>query len=240
MKKIGLTILASLWMVFLATGCSAFQSSVASVQAQTMLNVTGVGTVYIHPDIARINIGVQTQSIDAGEALAENTANANAIRQILMEKGVAERDIQTSNFSIYQTVNDYPEDGSAPEMSFVVQNTVNVTVRDLDSLGEVLAAVVDQGANTIYGVSFDVEDPDAAYTEARDLAIQDAQSQAEAIAEAAGVRLGDIYSLSIYDSGTPAAMDSSTAAYGVGGGSVPISAGTLTVQVSVNISYEFH
>ena len=238
MKKIGFTILTALVVVFLTTGCSMSQPTATADQPQT-LNVTGTGTVYIQPDIARVSIGVQTQSTDAGETLAENTANANAIRQVLVEKGVADGDIQTSNFSISQTIDAYANDDPEAQKSFIVQNTMSVTVRDLDMLGEVLAAVVDQGANTIYGVTFDVEDPEAAYIEARDQAIQDARSQAEAIAEAAGVQLGDVHSLSIYDSGSPNMNAEAAMRDGVGG-SVPISTGTLTIQVRIYITYEFN
>ncbi len=139
----------------------------------------------------------QTQSPDAGEALAENTTNANAVRQALIAKGVEDADIQTSNFSIYQSINYSAAEGTENETIFIVENTVSVVVRDLDALGEVLAAVVDQGANTIYGVTFDIENPEAAIAEARSLAIADARNQAEAIAEASGVQLGAISSLNI-------------------------------------------
>jgi hypothetical protein len=241
MKKTGMLIFTALMVVFLATGCAAIQPQSSSEPVHSM-SVTGTGTVYIQPDIARVNIGVETESTDASEALAENTANANAIRQVLVEKGVADGDIQTSNFSIYQTVDYYDREDSETQKTFIVQNTVSVIVRDLDNLGEVLAAVVDQGANTIYGVSFDIEDSETAYTEARDMAIQDAQSQAEAIAEAAGVRLGEISSLSIYDSGSPARteMEEADMVAGIGGSPPPISSGTLTIQVSVYITYDFN
>lgn len=238
MRKKQLIIIPAVMMIFLMTGCAAIQPSSTSEQPHTM-SITGTGTVYIQPDIARVSIGVQTQSADAGEALAENSTNANAIREALTEKGVADGDIQTSNFSIYQTVDYYAQDEAENNKIFVVQNTVSVIVRELDILGEVLAAVVDEGANTIYGVSFDIEDSEEAYTEARELAIQDAQSQAEAIAEAADVQLGEIYSLSIYDSGSPSTIEEDVVAEGLGG-SVPISTGTLTIQVSVYITYEFH
>ena len=240
MKKLSLGLLIALVVVSLTTGCRAVQTT--SNSPSSVLNVTGIGTVNIQPDIARVSIGVQTQSNDAGEALAENTSNANAIREVLVGKGVADGDIQTSNFSIYQTVDYYdynPEERSENQKTFVVQNTVSVTIRDLSLLGEVLEAVVDQGANTIYGITFDIDDSEAAYTEARDLAIQDAQAQAEAIADAAGVRLGEISSISIYDSGAPATLEAAEMAAGIGG-SVPISTGTLKIQVSVYITYEFN
>jgi len=114
---------------------------------------------------------------------------------------------------------------------FVVENMVNITVRDLASLGDVLSAVVEEGANTIYGISFNVDDREAAIAEAQDLAIQDAYAEADNIAALAGVELGELISISV----------SSDSTYGIsydtkGGGSVessvPISAGTITVTMS--------
>ena len=238
MKKIIITIITILSIAFITTGCSQAQASIAPKEDH-VLNVTGTGRVFIQPDIARINIGVRTQSPDAGEALAENTTNANAIRQALIEKGVEEPDIQTSNFSIYQSVNYYNGNEPDNETVFIVENTVFVIVRDLSSLGEVLATVVDQGANTIYGVTFDIEDPKAAIEEAQSLALEDAKNQAEAIADAAGVNLGEISSLNINASNnTPLTVEEAAMADGIGG-SVPISSGTLTIVVNAFIAYTF-
>ena len=238
MKKLWFTLITILVMAFLTAGCTQSQPVSTDEQSHS-LNVTGTGTVYMQPDVARINIGVQTQSPDAGEALAENTTNANAVRQALIAKGVADEDIQTSNFSIYQSINYYAADGTENETIFIVENTVSVVVRDLDSLGEVLAAVVRQGANTIYGVTFDIENPEAAIEQARSLAIADAKTQAEAIAEASGVKLGEISSLNINEgTSSPLTMEDAAVANGIGG-SVPISSGTLTIMVYAYITYDF-
>jgi uncharacterized protein len=128
-------------------------------------------------------------------------------------------------------------------LTYFVENTVSVTVRDLDSLGEILTAVVEEGANTIYGVTFDIEDKEAAIEEARQKAIADAQAQAAAIAETAGVNLGAIQSININESEMALpkyeayAMEEAAQA---SGGSVPISSGTLKVRVTVDISYEIN
>jgi uncharacterized protein YggE len=238
MKKLWFTLITLLAVAFVTTGCT--QGQIVSTPEQShSLNVTGTGTVYIQPDIARVNIGVQTQSPDAGEAMVENTTNANAVRQALIAKGVDDADIQTSNFSIYQSINYAPGGNGDNETTFIVENTVSVVVRELGSLGEVLAAVVDQGANTIYGVTFDVENPRDAIEQARALAIADAQSQAEAIAEASGVKLGKISSLNINEgSSSPLTVEEAAVADGIGG-SVPISTGTLTIMVYAYLTYDF-
>jgi hypothetical protein len=243
MKNTLLTALAVLTLAALLSGCSLLQSTPSAAEEPRTLNVNGTGTVYVVPDIARVSIGVNTQNEDVAAALSENTRDANAILQALMNLGVAEDDIQTSNFYVYQQTNyKYNEpqiNGESEQQTvFVVQNTVNVVVRNLDSLGEVLSAVVSEGANTINGISFDIEDPAAATAEAQQKAIDEAASQAQAIADAAGVELGEIAYISISDGYTRTA--DSAVVDQAAGGAVPIASGTLSIQVTANITYEFN
>lgn len=245
MKKnliVGLTILA---IAALMSGCGVLPGASATTEQVRTLNVNGTGTVYVVPDIARINIGVTTQDADAAAALSANTRDVNAVMQALVGLGVAEEDIQTSNFNIYQQQQYTPverdtdlETTSEAQTVFVVQNTVLVVVRDLNSLGEILAVVVDEGANTINSISFELEDDSAAVAEATQKAIDDAASQAQDIADAAGVKLGAISYLSISDGATSSARSALTE--DAGGGNVPISSGTLAIQVTANITYEFN
>ena len=242
MKKTLIAIFAVLALAVLMTGCSGLQTTAVASEEIRSLNASGTGMVYIVPDIARVTICVNTQNEDAATALSENTRDVNAVMQALTNLGVAENDIQTSNFYVYQQTNyNYPNmelgSESEPQTVFVVQNSLYVVVRDINALGEILAAVVDQGANTINGVSFDIEDPTAAYAEAQQKAIDDAASQAQAIADAAGVTLGEITYINVSD-GYTAPTDMVMAERG-GGGSVPISSGTLTIQVTASITYTF-
>ncbi len=243
MKKTLLTIFAILTVAALMTGCSVLQgTSTNTSETFRTLNTSGSGTVYVVPDIARVSIGVNTQNEDAAVALNENTQDVNAIMQTLVNLGVAEKDIQTSNFYVYQQTNYiYPtsEMGGETETQtvFIVQNTVSVIVRDISSLGEILSAVVGEGANTINGVSFDIEDPAAAIAEAQQKAIDDAASQAQEIASAAGVALGEITYISVSD-GYASSADS-VSIERAAGGDVPISTGTLVIQATASITYTF-
>jgi uncharacterized protein YggE len=248
MKKNHIVLVTIIAIAALVSGCGVLPNASAANNQPHTLNVNGSGTVSVVPDIARVNIGVTTQNADAATALDVNTQDVNGVMQTLIEQGVAEEDIQTSNFSIYQQ-QQYPTVGmnmgvteedqvSEPQTVFVVQNTVLVIVRDLDSLGGILASVVEQGANTINSISFDLEDKDAAIAEATQMAIDDAASQAQEIADAAGVELGAINFLSTSSNGSiaprAAVMDQAAA------GNVPISSGTLSIQVTANVTYEFN
>ena len=239
MKKKLLSVAAIMTAAVILAGCSSLVPP-ASEGTIRKLNVSGTGTVDLSPDIARVNIGVRSQSPDVGQALEENTANAEAIIQSLMDLGVEQNDIQTRNFNVYPQQNREPgPEGEVEEtQTFVVENTVSVIVRELDSLGEILTAVIQEGANTIHGVTFDVEDREAAMKEARGLAIENAKAEAEAIAETAGVSLGRIHSIDINEGGggpMARAMEMPEAA---AGGDVPISGGQLTIRVTANLTYE--
>jgi hypothetical protein len=201
------------------------------------MSVSGTGLVTVVPDIATINVGVRTEADAVTDALSGNTAQANAISQVLQGLGVAEKDIQTSNFNVYPSERYDPMTGQSEGQYFIVENTVNVTVRDLSTLSEVLSAVVDAGANNIYGINFNVENRDEAVAEARQLAIQDAKAKAEAIAEEAGVSLGEVINISVYSSSSPVTyFDAKGGAYTEA--AVPISAGTLTITMECSLTYE--
>jgi uncharacterized protein YggE len=233
-KKLSLLIV-SIVVLGLLAACTNAQAPSSGEQTRSM-NVSGTGRVSVVPDIANINIGVRTEAEDVKDALSGNTAQANGIAEVLKDLGVAEEDIQTSNFNVYPSERYNPMTGEVEGRYFVVENTVNVKVRDLSSLGEVLSAVVDAGANNIYGISFNVEDREASVAEARELAIKDAKAKAEAIAEAAGVELGELLSINVYEGSTPITYyDAKGGAYAEA--SVPISAGTLTITIEANLTY---
>jgi hypothetical protein len=234
-KKISLIIISLIVLGMLAA-CSPVLGS-GSRENLRSISVNGTGRVTVVPDIATINIGVRTEADDVSDALDGNASQANAIARVLQNLGVEERDIQTSNFNVYPSERYDPMTGQVEGRYFVVENTVNVTVRDLSTLGEVLSAVVSAGANNIYGINFNIEDRETAIAEARELAIQDAQAKAEAIAETAGVSLGQLMTISVYDGDYPVSYyDSKGGAFA--DSSVPIAAGTLTIIMECNLTYE--
>jgi len=211
--------------------------------AQRSLNVSGAGLVYLTPDIAYIYIGVHTELPAASDAMAENAAQTEAVIEALKKSGVDGKDIRTTNFSIWQQDKYDPLTGQPSGVKvYSVDNTVYVTVRKLESLGSLLDTLVKAGANNINSIQFDVADKTAALKEARDAAVQDAKTQAQELAAAAGVSLGEITSISFYDSAPSPVMDT----YGKGGGggmveaaaSVPIQPGQMTLTVTVSMTYE--
>lgn len=232
-KKLSL-VLFSLVAFGLLAACSPYGTVPENIRS---MSVSGTGRVTIVPDIATINIGVRSESEVVADALDGNTAQANAIARVLKQLGIEDKDIQTSNFNIYPSERYDPMTGQVEGRFFVVENTVNVTVRDLSSLGQVLNAVVEAGANSIYGISFNVEDRSAAVAEARELAIQEAKAKAVVIAEAAGVQLGEIININVYEGSMPIPYYDAKGGAFAAEAAVPIAAGTLAIIMECNLTY---
>ena len=221
-------------LTLVLSSCSLFDSNNNNLRS---MSVAGHGEVYLIPDIAYVNIGTRSEATDVAQALSDNNDQAKAISSSLAEKGIDPLDIQTTAFNVYPYQN-YGPDGQPTEMRYVVENTVNVKVRDLNRLGEILDAVVRSGANQINGISFDVEDRAQAEADARRLAIQDATDKAQELAGLAGIQLGELQNISVYSNGTSATVyDAKGGGYASATTSAPISAGQLIVSADANLVY---
>ena len=234
-------IVVGLAAIFALSACASIPASAAGADANIRtLNASGEGKVYLVPDIAYVNIGVHSEASTVAEALSNNNAQAQAIQKALTDMGVDVKDIQTSAFNVYPQQQQNPKPGStdtAPVTVYVVDNTVSVTVRDLQKLGDLLDKVVSSGANNIYGVQFDVANKEAALSEARKQAIQDAQRQAQEVASAAGVVLGPIQSLNVNTIGNPGPMYAGKGGFATAEASVPVAAGQLLISANANITF---
>jgi len=204
------------------------------------LSVNGSGKAFLSPDLAYIYIGVHTEAADAAEAVAANNTQSQQLIDALRDFGISANDIQTTNFSIWPQ-QQYSPEGRQTGTTYVVDNTVYVTLRELDKIGELLDTAIANGANTINGIQFDVADRTQALSDARKDAVAQAQAQAEELAQAAGVELGQIHAISTYGANYPGPI---YADRGMGGGaaemaaSVPVSPGQLLIQVDVTVVYE--
>lgn len=167
----------------------------AAQEKPHIITMSGHGEVHGQPDTATLSAGVSVDAPVAGAALADANKNMQAILAALKNLGVADRDIQTRNFSVrpqYATGN-----GQAPRVTgYEVNNQVEVRLDKINQLGPALDALVAGGANQINGVNFSIRDPAALLAEARSAAVADARNKAETFAKAAGVTLGSILSIS--------------------------------------------
>jgi uncharacterized protein YggE len=206
------------------------------------ITVSGSGTAYLTPDIAHISIGVHTEGKDAAQAVDSNNTQTQKVITALKNAGIADKDIQTTNFSIYPQQQFDSQGKPTGEITYVVDNTVFVTVRNLDNIGKVLNEAVAAGANSISGIQFDVTDRTQALSDARKAAVTDAHAQAQELAQAAGVGLGPVQSINVSSSPQPPVPVAQFRAAGAAMESpqVPVQSGQLVVTVDVNIVYEIH
>ena len=236
-KYLVFAILAVFTLVLSACGPTTVNQ--AAPENVRTLDVSGVGVVYLTPDIVYINIGVNTQRENASEAVTINKEQTTAVIQAIKDFGVAEKDIRTTNFSIWSNPQYDPTgSGQITGTTYTVDNTVYVTIRDIEKLGDLLDAAIAAGANSIYSIQFDVEDKTEANKEARAKAVEEAKAQAQDLADVAGLSLIQIQTISYYESG---ASPYYYGGKGGGGGgaeaAVPIQPGQLAVTVTVNITY---
>lgn len=220
-----------------AQGITPTPETTSGDKVNRTITVNGSGKVSITPDIAYISIGVHTEGADANEAVASNNTQAQKVIDALKRMGIDAKDIKTINFSIYPQ-QEYDSTGKPTgEVKYSVDNTVYVTVRNLGQLGDILDQVVQAGANSVSGIQFDVADKSVAAADAREAAFLDARKQAEDLAQAAGVTLGEVQSISsfssypvpIYQQKERLAMDTAS--------SVPVSPGEMEVSVDLTVVF---
>ena len=237
-KSLFIVVAASLLLAACGSATPTVVTSGSTVPT-TGVSVTGHGEVRMAPDIAYVTIGVHTTGTNVSDVVAANANQVAAVMAALAELGIAQEDMQTSNFNVYASDSYDPSTGLPSGTNYTVDNQVNVTARDLANLGSLLDRAVSSGANSIWGVSFDVADKDAAQSQARDEAVQDAVVEAQALASAAGVSLGSVISISYTPTGYYYGPY-----YGMGGGggaseaaSTSIVPGQITVSADVTVTY---
>jgi uncharacterized protein YggE len=224
-------------LLILASALLAGCTALAGAPAPAILSTSGLGSVTVVPDMVNVNLGVQTQGQDVSQTVRENNTAAQAVIDAVKGQGVEPGDVQSTYFSVWSQPR-YDEFGNpTSDVTYTVDHTVTVRLRDTAKLGGLLQAAIDAGANNIQGVTFGVQDPTAAQDQARQLAMQDGQARAALLAQNAGLQLGRLKSVST----TLAPLGPSpypVYAEGIGGGGVPTVPGTQEVQVQVYLEYE--
>jgi uncharacterized protein len=198
------------------------------------ISVMGQGSITVKPDVANVTLGVETMDTDAGKARTANDAAMARVLAAIKGFGISEDDVTTTNFTMYPRYDDKGEKITG----YTVSNTVNVKVKDLDKLGDVLGAASTAGANTAGGISFDVLDRTTAYNQALEQAMSKAKARAQVIAEACGVTLGRAITINESSSYSGPIYAMAESAMADKAASVPVSGGTLDVTASVSVVYE--
>lgn len=235
----------------------------------SMLSVSGSGEVSAAPDVARTNVGVETRAVEAKDATRLANERMGRVIAALKQAGVAAEDLRTHNLSLRferspnppvsvrelpVRVQGEPSPGGGatttavkpaaakakPEGFYVARNMVEVTVRDLDAVSDVLSAATDAGADQLWGIQFEVEDTQPLIAQAREKAVKQAEETAKQLASLTHVELGTVVSVTdgAAPQGPPMPMMAMRASAESGAAnSVPVERGQLTVTHEVSVVY---
>lgn len=242
MKKIivGICVLTMLGLTFFTGGNMMPTQSYAADEASDVrvVSVQGTGEVTVKPDMATINIGVQTEDVDAAKAQSENAVLMDKINKAIKALGVKEDELQTSQYNIYKNRN-YGEMNE--EEYYVVSNTLTVTVNDIDKVGDIIDASSKAGANRINSINFGVKDEAKYYQEALKNAMSSAKGKATTIMATFGKKPGLPYNVSEanYYGGVVRANYAMDMAMEKSSVSTPIEAGDLTITANISVQYDY-
>lgn len=199
--------------------------------------VTGEGSVTVAPDYAEITSGVTTQAKTAKDATAANSTAMAAINAALQNAGIAQKDIQTSRFSV-APVYGPPQPNSVPKLvGFSVANQLDIKVRQIGQVGAILDALIAAGATDAGSVQFLHSDTSKPLDQARQAAIADARRKAELYAQAAGLKLGDVAWITEEPAYAPRALTGAVRMMAAAP-AIPIAAGEDTLSVQVTVGFE--
>lgn len=222
---------------FASGGRETNESPGESGESAARITVGAGAEVSAAPDVARVTVGVRTADRSLERASADNDERMAAVIAALAELGIADRDMQTTAYSVYlrQPAPDRTFGDGLERGEYQVSNSLRVTIRELERTGEAISTATRAGANQVGGIRFEIEDPEPLAAEARRKAMQAARAKAEQLAASEGLRLGRVWSIT--ESDRPAAQPVfRTAEAAVD--AVPISPGELSHSVQVSVSYE--
>ncbi|MCC7357732.1 SIMPL domain-containing protein [Candidatus Uhrbacteria bacterium] len=165
-----------------------------TVRDRDVITIDGTGKITATPDVAIINLGVQTEALTVKETQKNNTQKMNAIVAAMKKLGIADKDLQTSNYTLNPKI-DW-RDGKQNIIGYTIYQNLTVKLRDLDKAGEVLSTSAELGMNQSGGIQFTIDEPKTLQERARTMAIEDARKKADQLAKELGLRIVKVVTFS--------------------------------------------
>ena len=241
-KRIAIVaLIVSGLLAFLGTACEGDKITVASPNGNTLqgITVSGEGKATGQPDIAILSLGISTLRPTVAEARNEAASTMQKVIDSVKGNGVAEKDIQSAQYSIYPEY-DYSIVASQKLLGYRITNTVTIKVRDIDKTSDVLDGATAAGGDLtqVQGISFTIDEPDALRDQAREDAVNDAKARAQRLADTAGVKLGDPISITEGSVSLPVPMKSiALDSRGAAEQATPIQPGELDIDLTVQVVF---
>lgn len=241
-KRIAIVaLIVSGLLAFLGTACEGDKITVASPNGNTLqgITVSGEGKATGQPDIAILSLGISTLRPTVAEARNEAASTMQKVIDSVKGNGVAEKDIQSAQYSIYPEY-DYSIVASQKLLGYRITNTVTIKVRDIDKTSDVLDGATAAGGDLtqVQGISFTIDEPDALRDQAREDAVNDAKARAQRLADTAGVKLGDPISITEGSVSSPVPMrDALLGGAAEANTATPIQPGEMDIDLTVQVVF---
>ncbi|MBF6560399.1 MAG: SIMPL domain-containing protein [Candidatus Binataceae bacterium] len=222
--------------IALPGGAAAATDSGAS--GQRTIQVSGNGEVQAAPDFAVLSLAIETHAATAAEAAGRNGALAQKVGAALKAKLGDNGKTWTGGYSLYPEYSDDNRPNAKPTVTgYQAANSITVETGALDLVGPLIDAAIAAGANRINSLDFNLRNDTLPRNQAIAKAAKDAQAQAQALADALGVKLGPIVSATTISESRPEPMMARMATMAVGS-STPVQAGEVTVPATVSLTYQ--
>ncbi|MDX2162771.1 MAG: SIMPL domain-containing protein [bacterium] len=228
------------WLLLIGTLVFGAVTSVSAQETggdRQTITVSGIGSAAGEPDVAYVELGVESVNADLSTAFSDTSTQMTALIDALIAYGIAREDIQTTLLNVYQEDIYDPNTGQATgETRDHVQNFIRITVRSVESVGELVSQAVDAGANRVINLSFGILDLSVLEGEARTQAVANARERAAQLAGQFGLEVGDVLHIRETIGSAP------VTAFGFGGmraeaQAMPVEGGQLQVSVQVEITF---
>lgn len=235
-------MVALLSSAFMIPKNSTVEASTTNKDVNQVRTITASGEASVEavPDVAYVSIGVITEGKELSKIQAENAEKMTKVIAGLTELGVKKEDIKTTSYNVNPKYEWNKDTGKSDITGYTVSNTLEVTINDISTTGNLLDKVVASGSNSINSIRFGLKDETVLYNKALELAVKDAKAKAEAMGKALGI--ANIEPLRISEASnrnTPMYYDRGAMAMEAAKVSTPISQGEMKVSASVSIEFSF-
>lgn len=213
------------------------------IQTNDTISVMGEGRVTVVPDVAEVSVSVESRGKSVTTVRNDGTKKMNDVINYLKSQDIDKKDIRTVQYSLQPLYTYNPRDGRQTLDGYMLNQTSMVKIRALDKAGDILGGVLDKGANQVGQLNFTMDDPEKSQQEARLEAVEKAKTKAEALAKAAGVRLGKLKAFNENGGNMPYPLmyDKVYAAEGRGGANMSapqLEPGSQEIVINVSLVYE--
>lgn len=223
------------------------------IETRNTITVSGTGEIYVKPDLAIVDFSVVTEATSVAKAMEDNTAKMNTVIDFMKQQGIEDKDLKTVNFYVNPRYEWYDTQaclmlygvacpsGRRVLVGYEVTQSLEVKIRDMAKIGDIIQGGTDKGANQVGDLQFTIDKEEEFKSQAREQAIQDAKTKAEELASQLGVKLKNIVNFNESSVFPYYAMKESAIPSGFGGASSvapQIQTGENKIEVTVNITYQ--